>query len=982
MFGNIAGLFPQTNTVKVQFLGELAKESDAFVIALTESHLKSQILDTEISIPGFEIFRADRQDHINKGGVITYVKDEYACGVQVLSSGCNGTAEWLCLFLPVVRTVVANIYRPPSCAENKFKDTLTNISAAIEGISSPMPTIIVCGDFNLPIINWETGRSSGGTLEMQRQADALMEFMNTHCLQQMVQEPTRINNILDLFLTNNPDIIMNINTSNTVISDHKLITVDTYIHRIEKQKQRDSKLEGFASLNFNHKAVDWTRLNHDIQITNWKDEFEGRTEEEMLSLFYEKLLNSCQKFVPKKGEFKRKSFIPRDRKILMRNRANINKQVGKARAARKLALIKKLEKIEYKLLESHKREEMGRESKAIGSIKEKPKYFFAYAKSTCKTPIGPLEKDGKMIESPREMGQILQDQFVSVFSTPKFTQTILQNITPSNPALCDIELKVEDIEEAINKLSKDSAPGPDGIPSVLLKECIHSVKEPLCLLWRQSIRTGRIPDELKLGQITPIHKSGSRNKAKNYRPITLTSHIIKVFERVLTMKLVEYLEANSLFNRRQHGFRKGRSCLSQLMDHYQSVLNIMESGNNADVIYLDFAKAFDKVDHGILIRKLAEIGVGGKLLAWIYEFLYHRQQVVKVSNELSDGKEVISGVPQGTVLGPILFLIFVGDIDHDLKHAVASSFADDTRVVMEVGDSNHHRNLQEDLEALYAWSDNNNMMFNGGKFQHLRFGPSHDGRRYLAPDGERIAMADDIKDLGITISANGDFESQVNNSALKGSQMAGRILRTFKTRDPMLMMMLYKALVQPIVEYCCQIWSPKKLCLIKKLESVQRHFTAKLSGTAGMNYRERLNFLKLYSLERRRDRYAVIYIWKIVQGYAPNFSGNDKIRHVCTNERRGRYCVLPNLNRNAPQYVQTLRENSFCVYGPKLFNVLDKDLRNFSGTLDTFKKKLDKFLGTITDIPMDPNEPQVVTSNSLLHQVAQARLMLRSCPWR
>ena len=295
------------------------------------------------------------------------------------------------------------------------------------------------------------------------------------------------------------------------------------------------------------------------------------------------------------------------------------------------------------------------------------------------------------------------------------------------------------------------------------------------------------------------------------------------------------------------------------MDHYQRVLNIMESGNNADIIYLDFAKAFDKVDHGILLRKLARIGVGGKILAWIYQFLLNRRQVVKVENESSPCAEVVSGVPQGTVLGPILFLIFVEDIDKDLEYAIASSFADDTRVMMEVGDSNQHASLQQDLEKLYSWSNENNMMFNGGKFQHLRYGPSHDGRRYTSPDGEFIAIADEVKDLGISMSGKGDFESQVNGCVLKGNRVAGQILRAFKTRDPKLLMMLYKALVQPIVEYCCQIWSPKKLYLIKKLESVQRHNTAKIAGTSGMNYRERLNYLELYSLERRRDRHVIIY---------------------------------------------------------------------------------------------------------------------------
>ena len=161
LFGNIAGLYPSTDKVKVQHLGEIAKESKAFVIALSESHLKSHILDAEVHIPGFQLFRADRKDEIKKGGVITFVKEEFACGIEVLASGCNGSAEWNCLFLPVIRSVVINVYRPPSCTEMKCKEMLAEISAAIEMISAPMPTIMICGDFNLPIINWNTGSSTG-----------------------------------------------------------------------------------------------------------------------------------------------------------------------------------------------------------------------------------------------------------------------------------------------------------------------------------------------------------------------------------------------------------------------------------------------------------------------------------------------------------------------------------------------------------------------------------------------------------------------------------------------------------------------------------------------------------------------------------------------------------------------------------------------------------------------------------------------------
>ena len=171
-----------------------------------------------------------------------------------------------------------------------------------------------------------------------------------------------------------------------------------------------------------------------------------------------------------------------------------------------------------------------------------------------------------------------------------------------------IDITENDIEDAIKQISSGAAPGPDGIPPVLLKECSGSLKMPICMLWNKSIDSGQIPDALKLRVIIPVHKGGSRGEAKNYRPITLTSHLIKLFERVIVKELVYHLESKNLFNNRQHGFRKNRSCLSQLMDHYQSILNIMETGDIADVIYLDFAKAFDKVDHGILLRKLVKIG--------------------------------------------------------------------------------------------------------------------------------------------------------------------------------------------------------------------------------------------------------------------------------------------------------------------------------------------------------------------------------------
>ena len=236
-----------------------------------------------------------------------------------------------------------------------------------------------------------------------------------------------------------------------------------------------------------------------------------------------------------------------------------------------------------------------------------------------------------VVSEPKQMSTLLQEQFTSVFSTPRY-QEVAPGVSENSSAV-NIESVVVDedgIVKSIGCIKSGSAPGPDGIPPILLKSCADTLKAPLKTLWEKSFNLGLIPVDLKCGVIVPLHKGGSRCDVKNYRPITLTSHLIKIFERIIAKNLVNYMEETNLFNPRQHGFRASRSCLSQLLEHYQEVLSMMETGCAADVIYLDFAKAFDKVDHGILLRKLRAMGIGGPMLTWIQEFLVNRSQLVSV----------------------------------------------------------------------------------------------------------------------------------------------------------------------------------------------------------------------------------------------------------------------------------------------------------------------------------------------------------------
>ena len=205
--------------------------------------------------------------------------------------------------------------------------------------------------------------------------------------------------------------------------------------------------------------------------------------------------------------------------------------------------------------------------------------------------------------------------------------------------------------------------------------------------------------------------------------------------------MVKFFDDNNLFNDSQHGFRQSRSCLSQLLDQFEKVLRRLEENENVDVIYLDFAKAFDKVDYNVLLDKLIMMGIEGKILKWITSFLRDRTQQVMVNGFLSDPAKVISGVPQGSVLGPLLFLVMISDIDRDVLHSFLSSFADDTRIGRSIKSVEDALELQKDLDRIYQWAKDNNMDFNNNKFGLIWYGLNQmikEATSYSAPDGSLI----------------------------------------------------------------------------------------------------------------------------------------------------------------------------------------------------------------------------------------------------
>ena len=881
------------------------------------------------------------------------------------------------------------MYRQPDDAAGQHRSKSYQLSQAftklentldeLEGISN----IILCGDFNVPNINWSENEPNQSQNSL---ATIIKSIQNKYLLTQMVKDPThKSGNTLDLIFTNNKQLFNEIHSIPTSRSDHHIIEVSTHFksHFARSQSTRRQFNNVFDSLNFFSEDVDWEQIKTELNDHNWNEEF-SQINDPVDKLNH--LIKTCElasiAHVPQKRiAISRKSKIPRDRRVLMRRRRKIIKRLPRAKnKSTTNKLTTELIEIEMKLQASFERSTTYQEDKAIQAIKRNPKYFFTYVKkfNKVKPAIGPLlDKNNQYIVENLDMANLLSAQYSSVFSTPKDAPIDPNTLFDSEEDgdLKDINFTPDDIKKAISDIAANAAPGPDGFPAILLRNCKEELAQPLHQIWRECLDLGITPPSLKFSRIIPIHKGDSTALPKNYRPVALTSHLVKLFEKILRSKIVNHLEKNNLCNATQHGFRSGRSCLSQLLAHYDKILSLLDQGMNVDIIYLDFAKAFDKLDFNITLKKLKHLGITGKIGKWIHSFLTNRTQSVVVNGEQSSPAPVISGVPQGSVIGPLLFLVLIGDIDKDVSHAFLSSFADDTRIGIGISTEEDVNQLQEDLEKVYEWAIENNMLFNDTKFEALRYGQNSNIKQnteYVSNTGQQIKCKTSIKDLGVTMSTSSDFNEHIHNITETVKDLIAWILRSFKSRSKSLMLQLWKSIVIPHLDYCSQLWNPSKSYLINQLEELQKYFVKRISGYRDKDYITALKELGLYSLQRRRERYQIIYLWSILESSAPNIesSNNEQLIKVQSlpQSRRGRTIAIKTLKNSR---IANLRYASLPFHGARLFNILPKELRNLSGCSKmVFKSKLDSHLKKLNDHPLLP--VQILThqapANSILNQ--------------
>ena len=921
---------------KVNLLSDFARSSRLDIVCITESHLLQHVPNSFVQIPNYTLVRNDVNGAVYKHGVCAYVSNNITLG-DVSAPIPN----ILTFHLVSYNVFVVVVYRPPSnsTAENEQACTFLRSFCADK-------EVILMGDFNLPGLDWINGNLNRGP-GCSTTSLMFAELFDSLGLTQWVTQPTypRSGNTLDLVLTSEPDRIGLVEVSPPLPGcDHCPTSCDYVFDKFPADSAHECPMPYRRAWNRGHYA----RMRRSLQSIDWDLELACLNADDSFNHFAEiisELINvhvPMQNFNQGKPPWKMRpptSLIHRRKEAWQtykRQRHYLGRSSAGTRAAYKTFSV-----VNRELRSFAVRSQCNYESSLIDRSQDNPKLLHSYIrnKKVGRPTIGPLLLQSRhLTDDPGTMAELFAASFASVFTTATSANYLSRHVFDGT--LSQIELSHDSVYRALQDLDSNSAMGPDKIHPHVLKTCAKEFTFPLQVIFRRSLREGRLPSRWKSSLVIPIYKKGSRFDPLNYRPISLTSVVCKTMERLICTQLRSYLETNSLLNPNQFGFRSGRSTIDQLLLVYNTVSKNTDLGGVTDVILFDFSKAFDVVCHDIMISKLKAIGLGGSLLDWISSFLHNGQMQVCVKDAKSQPRPVTSGVPQGSVLGPLLFLVYIDSIASQLcseykifaddlklyacvKHAPGTTSATSTAMV------------QRDIDTLQATAASWCLKMNPEKCVVLRFARP---RANVSPpqyflDGQQIPHVDSHRDLGVTVDSQLKFHDHIRMIVNKASGLTHSFLKSTVCRSPAFMLFLLTTHIRPILEYCSCLWHTGYILDLRALENVQRRWTKRIDGMDTLDYANRLRSLNLYSVQGRLIRADMIQCWKIFNG--KSCIRPDELFDCPPQDRtRGhRYRIFPTLTHT------DIRKRSFSVRCITLWNTLPEEVV-CAADLNSFKRLL------------------------------------------
>ena len=896
-------------------------ETNLDIFCISETWLKDDINDDMIHIPGYTVVRRDRNCNKRGGGVCIYIRSNISFVYR--NDFHNDVVEAVWIELPRTNSdkiIVGSLYRPPNADTEYFK----NMIDILEIITSEGNEVIVLGDMNYDYKHDEYDP-----------VNPIVEIEDLFLMKQIISEPTRVteksSKCLDHILTTMSECHNVCGVCKTSVSDHYLIytsiestrTKNSHNHvRFRDYKNFDSNL--FIDDIKQCKALSDTDISKnslEIKWNMWKTAF----------------LNISDRHAPfRQCRVKRRHNPWMTQSIiqLIYKRDYLKKKHLSTRSPKLLK--------EYR----HVRNEITKE------IRRCKKEYFDIVANKYKNNSKALWKEldrirgGNKHESqiPSDLSNdTLNDFFVNVGKqiTKSFNHNIFEWFHPKCiHSFKFTELDPQKILASLSKLNSESNIDILDFDSKLLNIAAPFIYHSLCALFNESLKTGQVPNDWKIGRITPIYKGkGSKSDPTNYRPISVVGHVGKIVEREVHTQFLNFLRTNDLINIDQFAFLPNHStqtCLHRVSDEWFESFNLNEL---IAACFLDISKCFDCIDIELLLLKLTYYGVEECEHKWFSNYLHDRSQAVYCHGSLSAFQNVNVGVPQGSILAPLLFLLYMNDISQCLKFSRCNIYADD--VVIYTSSPNFTEaalHLQADLDRLSYWYTKNKLKINIDKTKVMLLSPSKNYNLEIFIDKQIIEQVHNIRYLGVEIDDRLKWNNHTRQLIKTISYKIFTLSKMRKFINKDVLNMLYFSLVQPIIDYACSVWGQCSNNAIDKLSRLQKRAARVVTGNfdyTSSHGEVIVRDLKWQSFQQRRDYFIATMMFKCIHGLAPTHMINE-LEMVC---ERHAYSTrnAESLNVVVPKPNLECFKRSFRFSGAKVWNSLPNNLQNLQ-SVNSFKQ--------------------------------------------